>query len=443
MTLFSTPKTARTSTTPRKFAAFSAFVLCGALAASTAFFGGCASTGASAAARNARGVNLYAAGDYDGAIAVFQEAIETNPSSAEAFYNLGAAYQRKGNATGNINLLIQAENAYWAALERDAAPETIVCCYRGIATSATTRGDADGALQTLQDWSDRNPDSIEPKLEIAYFLEAQDRDDDAYAILQDVAEKAPNDYRAFYKMGVLQERAGNVEEALNQTTIAGKLKPTDQTVAKRTAELRAQLASARRGGSLETADAVPGETKLVSSTSAQAVETLDAESLDFSANSDENEMKTPTVPEAPELPASLDSSGAANESATQTLDADEIVLFAAPQISGATANANVGKGGDSDSSSSGSARWIASNGEKAAELNADAGTLPDGTGGSGGDVVFVAQNAEQTASSKGTQAAPLASASATAPPTKSPPRPRRKRADVGSGPPSTRAGAIF
>ena len=165
---------------------------------------GCSSPTGLVASRNARGVELYATGDYDRAIAVFQETLAENPENAETLYNLGAAYQRKALATGDYALLTQAENAYWAALERDAAPETIVCCYRGLATSASTRGDAATALQTLEDWRDRNPESIEPKLEIAYFLEAQERDDEAYAVLEEVAEAAPNDYRAFYKMGVLQ-----------------------------------------------------------------------------------------------------------------------------------------------------------------------------------------------------------------------------------------------
>ena len=226
------------------------------IAAPTFVATGCASPSGLVASRNAQGVELYATGDYDRAIAVFQETLAENPENAETLYNLGAAYQRKALATGDYALLTQAENAYWAALEREAAPETIVCCYRGLATSASTRGDAATALQTLEDWRDRNPDSIEPKLEIAYFLEAQERDDEAYAVLEEVAAAAPNDYRAFYKMGVLQERAGNVQEALDKTTIAGRLNPTDAALAKKATELRAALEQ-NAAKATETADESP------------------------------------------------------------------------------------------------------------------------------------------------------------------------------------------
>ena len=73
---------------------------------------GCVSSGATAASNNARGVEYFTAGDYDNAIARFQASLEENPESAETYYNLGSAFQRKANATGDLNLLTQAEDAY-------------------------------------------------------------------------------------------------------------------------------------------------------------------------------------------------------------------------------------------------------------------------------------------------------------------------------------------
>ncbi len=289
------------------------------IAAPTFVAPGCASPSGLVASRNAKGVELYATGDYDRAIAVFQEALAENPENAETLYNLGAAYQRKALATGDYALLTQAENAYWAALERNAAPETIVCCYRGLATSASTRGDAATALQTLEDWRDRNPDSIEPKLEIAYLLEAQERDDEAYAVLEEVAEAAPNDYRAFYKMGVLQERAGNVQEALDKTTIAGRLNPTDAALAQKATELRAALEQ-NAAQATETADEVAGlasETTLVAPTSA----TDDAPTL-----------PAPTFFDDATQSDDADASDDSTTNAPQTLGADELVLFARPDV---------------------------------------------------------------------------------------------------------------
>ncbi len=204
---------------------------------------GCASSGTSASARNAQGVQSFTAGRYDDAIAYFQESLNENPESAETYYNLASAYQRKAAATGDTTYLAQAEDSYWTALEHNPKPETIVCCYRGLATSAEARGDSEGALRTLEAWRDRNPTSIEPQLEIAYLLEAQQKDAEAYDVLKQVASAAPNDYRAFYKLGTLSERAGDLADAREQIETARKLNPTDALVARRASSVEAQIAA--------------------------------------------------------------------------------------------------------------------------------------------------------------------------------------------------------
>ncbi len=204
---------------------------------------GCASSGTSASARNAQGVQSFTAGRYDDAIAYFQESLNENPESAETYYNLASAYQRKAAATGDATYLAQAEDSYWTALEHNPKPETIVCCYRGLATSAEARGDSEGALRTLEAWRDRNPTSIEPQLEIAYLLEAQQKDAEAYDVLKQVVSAAPGDYRAFYKLGTLSERAGDLADAKEQIETARKLNPTDALVARRASSVEAQIAA--------------------------------------------------------------------------------------------------------------------------------------------------------------------------------------------------------
>ena len=430
------------------------------IAAPTFLATGCSSPNGLVASRNARGVELYATGDYDRAIAVFQETLAENPENAETLYNLGAAYQRKALATGDYALLTQAENAYWAALERDAAPETIVCCYRGLATSASTRGDAALALQTLESWRDRNPDSIEPKLEIAYLLEAQERDDEAYAILEEVAEAAPNDYRAFYKMGVLQERAGNVQEALDKTTIAGRLNPTDATLAKKATELRAALEQNAEKAT-ETADELAdleSETTLVAPTSA----TDDAAELEIDA---------PTLPSPTffdDATQTDDASDASTTNATQTLGADEVVLFARPDVDGTLA-ANPKESASTVAAAprrkiidEGNVKWIAPTAaESAAVASAPttktgsnaASRLSDGSGDSG-DVAQSkevaketqkTQDAKETQTAQATQAPKVAKVAQATPSANAaqPPRRASKRVELNAEPPTLRAGSFF
>lgn len=452
------------------------FALLGLGIAAPPFFAtGCASPSGLVASRNAQGVELYATGDYDRAIAVFQETLAENPENAETLYNLGAAYQRKALATGDYALLTQAENAYWAALERDAAPETIVCCYRGLATSASTRGDAATALQTLEDWRDRNPESIEPKLEIAYFLEAQERDDEAYAVLEEVAAAAPNDYRAFYKMGVLQERAGNVQEALDKTTIAGRLNPTDAALAQKATELRAALEQ-NAAKATETADELAdfeSETTLVAPTAA----TDDAAELEIDA---------PTLPaptffdDATQTDDAGTGSGADDASttnATQTLGADEVVLFSRPDVDGTLAEnstrrqtaptAAVADAPRRKIVDEGNVKWIAPT-AAASEVAANAANSADATVKNGktvadaasrladgsGDATAVAQNKSNAQNKQNPKDAQDKEPAQVAQATQSPqvakvaqatPTPKRvkKRTELNAEPPTLRAGSFF
>lgn len=439
------------------------------IAAPTFVATGCASPSGLVASRNAQGVELYATGDYDRAIAVFQETLAENPENAETLYNLGAAYQRKALATGDYALLTQAENAYWAALERDAAPETIVCCYRGLATSASTRGDAATALRTLEDWRDRNPESIEPKLEIAYFLEAQERDDEAYAVLEEVAEAAPNDYRAFYKMGVLQERAGNVQEALDNTTIAGRLNPTDAALAKKATELRAALEQSAEKAT-ETADEIAdlaSETTLVAPTAA----TDDAADVELENNA-------PTLPSPTffdDAPSTDDASDASTTNAPQTLGADEVVLFARPDVDGTLAENSTSTQAQTKTAPTavaaassrrqivdeGNVKWIAPTAANSADATVKNGKtganaasrLSDGSG----DATAVAQNkqnaqnnetaqvAQNTQNAPTTQARPVVKV-AQAPPSVNATQSQKrvkKRTELNAEPPTLRAGSFF
>ncbi|MGI6400684.1 MAG: tetratricopeptide repeat protein [Thermoguttaceae bacterium] len=280
---------ARHSNTKRSTArAIQRVTLALALGSSVLWTSGCASSSSSASMRNAAGVESFSAGHYDDAIVFFQDSLNDDPTNAETYYNLASAYQRKAAETGDMVLLGQAEDAYWTALEHNPNSETIVCCYRGLATSAMARGDAIGALHTLESWRDRNPDSIEPRLEIAYLLEAQQKDSEAYDVLKEVAEEAPDDYRAYYKMGVLAERAGDLEDAMENAVTAYRLNPSDASVAQRTRNLEALYAARQREEESEQEvaaefadpaanilipdDTTPVRTTPVQTTSAQAQE---------------------------------------------------------------------------------------------------------------------------------------------------------------------------
>lgn len=293
---------------------------------------GCATSNARSS--NVQGVESFSAGNYDEAIAYFQDSLKENPTSAETYYNLGSAYQRKANQTGDRNLLTQAENAYWKALQLSPAPETIVCCYRGIATSSTARGDSVGAMQTLEEWRDRNPDSIEPQLEIAYLLEAQGRDDDAYELLEQIAELAPNDYRAYYKMGVLAERAENLSTAVEQTKVAAQLSPSNAEITRRAKALEAQYAIQQRRKQTDETAVTPQQeaaSGLAAGSAPVTVQTAKVQST--SAQGESEPIPDLILPpeEAQPVQDAVPSpvSGTPDSASTPQLGFGEVVLFSA------------------------------------------------------------------------------------------------------------------
>ncbi|MDO5565221.1 MAG: tetratricopeptide repeat protein [Planctomycetia bacterium] len=198
---------------------------------------GCQSFNQSAV-QNSEGVVYYTQGQYDQALPYFQEAARLDPNNAEALYNLASTYQQQAIAHNQPGQLIQAENYYRACLDKKPSAETTVCCYRGIATSMTRRNQAGQAIELLKGWETRNPNSVEPKLELAYLYEAQGKNAEALKELQAAVGLAPNDYRVYYKTGVIQQKLGNKSDALNQYLMAGRLQPSNREVANRIGQLQ-------------------------------------------------------------------------------------------------------------------------------------------------------------------------------------------------------------
>ncbi len=192
-------------------------------------------------AKNAEGVVYYQQGQYEQALQTFNDAIRINPNNAEAYYNLASTYQKQGMTTHQTSLLAQAENYYRACLDHNPPPETTICCYRGIAALMNERNRGSEALELLQGWESRNQNALDPKLEIAYLLEAQGKNQEALAALQKAGTMAPNDYRIYYKSGVIQQKLGNNQAALDQLLMAGRLQPSDTEIANRITRLRSQV----------------------------------------------------------------------------------------------------------------------------------------------------------------------------------------------------------
>ena len=197
--------------------------------------GGCSSWGGKI--NNTEGVNYYANGQYDQALTAFQTASRLNPEDPEIYYNIASTYQQQALRYQDPSLLTKAETNYRICLQKNPTRETTVCCYRGLATVLNQRKEEKQALKVLQEWEEKEPTSVEPKLEIAYLLEAQGKNQEAADALTKIKDWAPNDYRAFYKLGLVEEKLGNNAEALEQLRAAARLNPANQDIANKITQL--------------------------------------------------------------------------------------------------------------------------------------------------------------------------------------------------------------
>lgn len=200
--------------------------------------GGCSSWGGKI--NNTEGVNYYARGEYDQALTAFQTASRLNPDDPEIYYNIASTYQQQALRYQDPSLLTQAETNYRICLQKNPTRETTVCCYRGLATVLNQRKDEKQAMKVLQEWEEKEPNSVEPKLEIAYLLEAQGKNQESADALTKIKDWAPNDYRAFYKLGLVEEKLGNSEAALENLRAASRLNPTNQDITNKITQLESK-----------------------------------------------------------------------------------------------------------------------------------------------------------------------------------------------------------
>ena len=213
--------------------------------------GGCSSWGGKI--NNTEGVNYYAKGEYDQALTAFQTASRLNPDDPEIYYNIASTYQQQALRYQDPTLLTQAETNYRICLQKNPTRETTVCCYRGLATVLNQRKDEKQALKVLQEWEEKEPNSVEPKLEIAYLLEAQGKNQEAADALTKIKDWAPNDYRAFYKLGLVEEKLGHNEAALEQLRAAARLNPANQDITNKITQLESKGSAPMVGASADTA----------------------------------------------------------------------------------------------------------------------------------------------------------------------------------------------
>ncbi len=164
-----------------------------------------------AQSRNADGVQLYQQGQYQAATREFQQAAYSDPSNADAYYNLAATYHRIGRLEHRQDDLKQAETCYNLCLDRDPSH---TACYRGLAVLLAEEGRKAEALRLLRGWVERSPDSADARIELARLNQEFGNRQAAKEQLIAALAIQPDNTRALTALGKIREDAGETSQAL-------------------------------------------------------------------------------------------------------------------------------------------------------------------------------------------------------------------------------------
>lgn len=204
--------------------------------------GGCnlAATG-----NNMSGKRLFEQGQYAQAVDSFQRAIQNNPRSADAWYNLGATYYYVGKQQRNSTWLQQSDQMFRQAL---AVDPNHADSYRSLAALLVESGRSNEAFQLIESWRASAPDSAEPVIELARMYNEAGNRTQATQLLVAALNIDPNNARALKAMGKMREDSGEYQLALQNYIRSYQANNLQTDVAQRIAALQ---------GTIRTTQVVP------------------------------------------------------------------------------------------------------------------------------------------------------------------------------------------
>lgn len=184
--------------------------------------------------QNAGGVTQYQQGQYQAAVASFQQSLRTDPSNAETYYNLAATYHQMAKQTHDQNMYVQAETLYNQCLDKD--PNNVEC-YRALAVLLVETNRQDKAFTLLNNWATTSTQLSAPRVELARLYEESGDSKTAAIYLSQALQINANDARALAALGKMREQQGDVQQALLNYQKAYQLNPMQPGVAERLAVL--------------------------------------------------------------------------------------------------------------------------------------------------------------------------------------------------------------
>jgi tetratricopeptide (TPR) repeat protein len=170
-----------------------------------------AGCGSVARRENAKGVQLYQQGNYQGAVNAFQKALARDPGSPDGFYNIGATYHQQAKLFARPQDMQLAEQYYRLCLARN--PEH-ASCQRALSVLLVEEQRQGEAVANLEAWASRSPANPDPRIELARLCEENGNLPEAENHLIDALAVSPGNPRALVALGHLREEAGLSGQAL-------------------------------------------------------------------------------------------------------------------------------------------------------------------------------------------------------------------------------------
>lgn len=209
---------------------------------------------------NCNGVAYYRQGQYQQAVAKFQTAVQTDPTNADAMYNLAAAYHLQAKQTNDQAAWQQAEALYNRCLDLN---KDHVDCHRGLAVLLVETNRQDKAFTLMKNWAISSPQVASARVELARLYEEFGDQQQATAWLSSALSANPNDARALAALGRIREQQGDVVQAIDNYRRAYAVNPTAPGVGERLAALTRQQAPAATTPAVAPVYAAPPGTRLV------------------------------------------------------------------------------------------------------------------------------------------------------------------------------------
>jgi tetratricopeptide (TPR) repeat protein len=188
---------------------------------------------------NADGVRYFQQGQAQAAVYQFQQAVAANPTSPDAYYNLGAAYHYLGKQNGDAALLTQSETLYHQCLDLSSDH---VPCHRALAVLLVDTNRPQSAFTLLERWSTRSPHLSDPRIELARLHEEFGEPEVARRYLGEAIDVDPANSRAWSALARLREGEGQFAQALSNYQQAYSLNRQQPGLAQQINHLQQRLA---------------------------------------------------------------------------------------------------------------------------------------------------------------------------------------------------------